>query len=215
MFSSLFKKKSGQATSADVYEILKLSTFGMAMSISTGFSSPRYSASSSVGLETVFSLFIARELLIAELPFFVAFLERQLKADRLEFTQNTFLEGYRMVMSGVGFASYAREINMGRAGFSPEMVDPAVKKIADVVQQAFNEEQDMFRQNQNFLKNIPLRRKEDISARLIDANGAPFIPLYVQVVEDMGKMQGRDDWGNIESFYVLAKQTILEGVFMV
>lgn len=215
MFGRFFKKKGGQATSADVHEILKLSTFGTAMSFSTGLSASRYSVSSSVGLETVFSIFLARELLVSEMLFIATFVERQLKVDSLDLTQDVFLEGYRMAISGVGFLSYVRELNVGRVGFSPEMVEPAVKQIVEVVQQAFNEDHDRFLQHQDILKNIPLIRKEDILERLVDSNGNPFIPLYVQVVADMGKMQGRDDWGNIDSVYVVAKKAVLDGMFMV
>lgn len=216
MFGNFFKKKEKYATGADVYEIMKLSTFGTAMAFSTSVSNAKYSTSSSVALETVFSIFLARELLLSEVKVLTSFVVRQLKIDSLELPQqDVFLEGYRMATSGVGFISYAREINAGRAGFNPEMVEPAVKLIIDAVQQAFNEEMDKFRLHATILNDIPLMQKEDIPARLVDGNGTPFIPLYVQVIEDLGKLQDREDWGDIEARYILAKRTVLECLFTI
>ena len=214
MFSKFFKNRIKQATSADVREVLMLSTFGPALSFSMAFSSSRYSISSSVGLETVFSLFLARELLISEAIFFMSHVEREFKAVSLNYTTEIFPTGYSKAISLEGFLPYAQEMNLGRANMTSEAIKREVMRIINVVQQAFNEEIEIFRNHGKILNNIPLLREQDIPARLVDANGQPFIPAYVQVISDMGKMEGRHDWGDLDAVYLVAKEAVLRSVFI-
>lgn len=210
MFGNLFKKK--KATEQDVFEVLKLMSFGTAFSIASGFSSDEYSLEDSLKFETIFALFLSREILTSEMLLLARSVERVLKNDKLTVDKKAFVEGHQIALSGSGFVPYVEQLAAERSGYRAGIVKDAVTPLVELVQQVFNDEQEIFIQASKILSQVPASPSSDLWARIVDDAGEIFVPSYVQILNDVAIKQGRHDWMVLQDFYPRAKVTVLEGI---